>query len=92
MKIKFNKASRTDGTLVTLNLAQFDGTEFEIAREGLSREDSICVTIAGQPVWFFVNREVNGVATTAVSHCYPRFLRLPQVSHPVYAEVTEVDY
>ena len=88
MKTKFNKASRTDGTLVTLNLAQFDG-EFNIGRENLTVNSQVIADIEGHEVTFYVNRVRNGKAVTAVTHCFPRFLRLPQVGRPVYAEVYE---
>lgn len=87
MKTQFNKVSRTDGTLVTLNLAQLD--KFNIHRELCTINTSIFVTIDGHEVTFRVNRVRNGKALTATTHCFPRYLRLPQVGRPVYAEVTE---
>jgi hypothetical protein len=89
MKTQFNKASRTDGTLVTLNLAQFDG-EFDFYRQDLTTNSQVFVNIDGQEVVFYVNRVRNGKAITAVTHCFPRFMRLPQVGRPVFAEVHEV--
>lgn len=92
MKTQFNKASRTDGTLVTVNLAQFDGVgdnEF-LDREYLSVGSLVYMTIDGNEVAFRVNRVRNNVAITAVSHCFPRYLRLPQVGRPTFATVTEV--
>jgi hypothetical protein len=91
MKVKFNKASHTDGTLVTLNLAQFDGDEtFNLFREQLLKNDQVYVTVEGQDVVFYVNRVRNGKAVTAVTHCFPRFLRLPQIGRPVFAEVQDI--
>lgn len=90
MKIKFTKASQTDHTLVTVSLSQLDGTEYEIVRSMLRKDENICLDIEGQPVIFAVNRVRKGRAITAVTHCYPRFLRLPSVGHPVYAEVSQV--
>lgn len=90
MKIKFTKASKTDKTLVTLNLAQFDGTEYDFVRGAMNYGDVVTVSIEGQEVVFYINRFRNGKASTAVSHCYPRFLRLPQVGRPVHAEVDQV--
>mgnify|MGYP001609989284 CR=1 FL=1 len=92
MKTKFTKASRTDGTLVTVNLAQFDG---EGENEHLDRKclvvgSPVFMTVDGHEVTFRVNRMRNGVAATAVTHCFPRYLRLPQVGRPVSADVTEV--
>jgi hypothetical protein len=89
MKTQFNKASRTDGTLVTLNLAQFE-KEFNFCREGYNTESHVFVNIDGHEVTFRVNRVRNGKAITAVTHCFPRYLRLPQIGRPVYADVTEV--
>lgn len=88
MKTKFNKASRTDGTLVTLNLAQLD-EEFDINRSSLTTNSQVFVNIAGHEVVFYVNRVRDGRAVTAVTHCFPRFLRLPQIGRPVHAEVLE---
>jgi len=89
MKTQFNKASRTDGTLVTLNLAQLE-EEFGIVRAHLRVNSPVFVNIDGHEVVFYVNRVRNGKAVTAVTHCFPRFMRLPQVGRPVRAEVTEV--
>jgi hypothetical protein len=89
MKTQFNKASRTDGTLVTLNLAQLD-EEFDIGRKYLFIGDIVFVTIDGNEIQFKVNRVRDGRAITATTYCFPRYLRLPQVGRPVFAEVTEV--
>ncbi len=90
MKIKFTKASRNDGTLVTVNLAQFDGEGFSFEREWKYVGRTVYMTIDGHEVTFQVNRVRNGKAVTATTHCFPRYLRLPQVGRPVYAEVSEV--
>jgi hypothetical protein len=90
MKTQFNKASRTDGTLVTLNLRQFDN-EFDIDRKYLSKNSRIIVDIDGHEVFFYVNRIRNSKAVTAVTHCFPRFRRLPQVGCPVFAEVDQLE-
>ncbi len=92
MKTKFTKASRNDGTLVTLNLAQFENAEDvdALSREWLVVGSKVFVTIDGHEVTFEVNRVRDGRAVTATTHCFPRYLRLPQVGRPVYAEVTEV--
>ena len=87
MKTKFNKASQTDGTLVTLNLAQLDD---EFDRTLLVVGSQVFVNIAGHEVVFYVNRVRKGKAVTAVTHCFPRFMRLPQIGRPIYAEVLEV--
>lgn len=91
MKTKFNKASNKDKTLVTVNLAQFDKyDDLYIVRESLKLDDQICLRIDGQDVLFKVNRVRDGRAVTATTHCFPRYLRLPQVGRPTFAQVTEV--
>lgn len=92
MNTQFNKASRTDGTLVTVNLSQFDGEgeNEHLDRRFLSVGSPVFITVDGNEVTFRVNRMRNGVAATAVTHCFPRYLRLPQVGRPVHATVTEV--
>lgn len=92
MKTKFTKASRTDGTLVTVNLVQFDGSGgLEcLRRDWLTHGSTLQLIIDGQEVIFRVNRVRNGLAATATTHCFPRYLRLPQIGRPVSAEVTEV--
>lgn len=89
MNTQFNKASKTDKTLVTANLAQF-AKEFGLDLEHLQVGSKIFITVDGNEVTFEVNRVRNGKAVTATTHCFPRYFRLPQVGHPVYAEVTEV--
>lgn len=89
MKTQFTKASKNDKTLVTVNLSQFDN-EFYIERQYLVVGSVVIMTIDGQEVTFVVNRVRNGKAVTATTHCFPRYLRLPQVGRPVFAEVTEV--
>lgn len=88
MRTKFTKASQKDKTLVTVNLAQFE--ESVLVRSCVAIGDSICLRVDGQDVLFQVNRVRGGRAATAVSHCFPRFLRLPRVGRPVFAQVTEV--
>lgn len=63
---------------------------FEAERSNLRVGDVLLVTIDGNQVPFTVNRVRKGMATTAVTHCFPRYLRLPQVGRPVYADTTEI--
>lgn len=91
MKTQFNKASRTDKTLVTVNLSQFDDdADLSFSREWSHLNDVLILEIEGQSVFFRINRVRNGKAATATTYCFPRFLRLPQVGHPVFADVTMV--
>jgi len=94
MKVKFTKASKNDGTLVTLSLAQFENNNEGCVVHWLPREsmivgDTVCVVLDGNQVSFTVNRVRDGKAVTATTHCFPRYMRLPQVGRPVYAEVSE---
>ena len=93
MRTKFTKASQKDKTLVTVSLAQFDKEDengvFE--RTQMAVGDAVYMRVEGQSVIFEVNRVRDGKATTAVTHCFPRFLRLPRVGRPVFAQVTEVE-
>ena len=91
MKTKFNKASQKDKTLVTVNLAQFDEDIVYGWREDLSVGSIVRLTIDHQEVTFVVNRVRDGKGVTAVTHCFPRYLPLPRVGRPTYAQVTEVD-
>jgi hypothetical protein len=90
MRTKFTRASRKDKTLVTVSLAQFD-EEDVLDRSRMSMGDYITLYVDGEPVTFAVNRVRDGKATTAVSHCFPRFLRLPRIGRPIYAQVTELN-
>lgn len=94
MKTKFTKASKNDKTLVTVNLISL-AEEFGLDLEHLKVGSKVFITIDGNEVTFEVNRLRKGAhgierAVTATTHCFPRYLRLPQVGHPVFAEVTEV--
>lgn len=89
MKVKFTSQSKNDGTYVTINLAQLDNL---ISRSGYLPGDKIIVTIEGEDTVFKINRLRKYVARTAATHCFPRFLRLPKVGQPVFAEVTGVRY
>ena len=88
MRTKFTKASQKDKTLVTVNLAQFH--ELVMGWDSYSIGDTVVLRIDGEETIFRVNRIRNDKAVTAVTHCFPRFLRLPQIGRPVYAQVTEV--
>lgn len=90
MRTKFTKASQKDKTLVTVNLAQFDTDMSIVHRSYCGASDTLTLVIEGQAVVFKINRYRNDLAVTAVTHCFPRFLRLPRVGRPVFAEVTEV--
>lgn len=90
MKTKFTKASKTDKTLVTVTLAQFDNTEHAIVRSMLETGEQIVLDIEGVPTIFTVNRMRKQSGVTATSHCFPRFLRLPTIGRPTYANVDQV--
>lgn len=87
MKTKFTKASQKDKTLVTVSLAQFDEAMGSGWRNNLSIGSNIRLIVSHQEVAFVVNRIRDGKAITAVTHCFPRYLPLPRVGRPVYAEV-----
>ena len=88
MRTKFTKASRKDKTLVTVSLAQLENEEnFTLFRSEVFINSRLIIDIDGHEVVFYVNRVRDGLATTAVTHCFPRFMRLPQVGRPVYQEV-----
>jgi hypothetical protein len=91
MKTKFTKASQKDKTLVTVNLAQFDEDIGYEWRDNLSVGSYVRLIINHQEVAFVVNRVRDGKGITAVTHCFPRFLTLPRIGRPTYAQVTEVD-
>jgi hypothetical protein len=92
MKIKFTKASQKDKTLVTVQLSQFEGTELDFVPNTFSKGEECILVIEGQPTIFRINRvKTNGKGSiTAASHTFPRFLRLPSVGRPVFANVTDV--
>lgn len=91
MRVKFTKASKKDKTLVTVHLAQFDEEFDDLSGDWRSEiDDVIRLTIDGQEVAFTVNRVRDGKAITATTHCFPRYLTLPRIGHPTYAQVTEV--
>ena len=90
MRTKFTKASQKDKTLVTVNLAQFDA-EGVLNRSHMVVGDVISLRIDGQDVMFWVNRVRDGKAATAVTYCFPRYLRLPRVGRPIFAQVTELN-
>ena len=84
MKIKFTKSSKNDKTLVTVQLAQL-GLFFS---DGLCHGTLIVLTVDGEPTVFRVNRAVGDKGITAATHTFPRFLKLPRVGKPVYADVS----
>lgn len=92
MKIKFTKASQKDKTLVTVQLSQFDDTDLDFVPGTFSKGEELILVIEGQPTIFRVNRvKTNGKGNiTAASHTFPRFLRLPSVGKPVFADVSDV--
>ena len=91
MKMKFTKASKNDGTLVTVSLGQFGPTRDEsldLYFHGfdLKKGEELVITIEGVPTIFKINRK----GRTAATYCFPRFLKLPSVGRPVFADVTDV--
>lgn len=89
MKIKFTKASKHDKTLTTVSLGQFTVTTWGWVRY-LNLGSMFTVLVDGQPTVFRINRVREGNAVTATTHCFPRYLRLPSISRPIHAEVTQV--
>lgn len=92
MKTKFTKASQKDKTLVTVSLAQFDEVSgpYGYDRSYILLNDTVHLLIDNQEVAFVVNRVRDGKAITAVTHCFPRYLPLPRIGRPVYAETSGV--
>jgi hypothetical protein len=90
MKVKFTKASKNDKTLVTVSLVQFKNTELDFVPGTFEKGEEIILVIEGVPTLFYVNRlSKKGRATTAATHCFPRFLRLPSIGRPVFFNVTD---
>lgn len=91
MKTKTTKRSRTDKTLVTIPLAQFDGTELDFCRRACYVGEEATAVIEGVPtVCVLARPDENGVPTVMTTHALPRFIRLPQVGRPVYVEISEI--
>lgn len=86
MKVKLTKRSKTDKTLVTMSTAPLSHFFFLGSCVG----DKVKVIIEGvETIWTLVRPNKNGHPTAMTTHALPRFIRLPRVGRPVYAEVTE---
>ena len=88
-EIAFTKASKKDGTLVTVSLTALDtaGVVIEqkkpIMFQELDKTDEFILHIDGVPTVWSVNREKK----TAASRGFPRHLRLPRVGSPTYVTI-----
>lgn len=88
MELRFTKASSTDGTLVTLNLAQLDETPYALNRARIRKGYTFKVTFAkGGTATFTVNRVRNGRAVTAASREFAAGARRPAVGRAVNLKV-----
>ena len=91
MKTKITKRSRTDKFLVTIPLAQFDNTELDFFRAACDLEQEVVVVIEGMPTICICARpDKDGRPTVLTTRTYPRSLRMPEVGHPRYQEITEI--
>jgi hypothetical protein len=91
MKFKITKRSRTDKTLVTIPLAQFDNTSLDFVHRACDPGDEVTVVIDGVvTVCILARPDKSGAPTVMTTHAYPRYLRLPRVGHPTYVEISEI--
>lgn len=94
-KVKFTKASKKDGSLVTVSLTELanfvdtlliDYTTCFTSPKDLSLGQEFILTVAGVRTLFTVNRE----GRTATTKTFPRKLRMPSVGRPILATVDNV--
>lgn len=91
MKSKTTKRSLTDKFLVTIPLAQFDNTELDFVRSACEVGEEVIAVIEGVPtVCILARPDKNGVPTVMTTRTYPRSLRMPEVGHPRYQDISEI--
>ncbi len=92
MKAKLTKRSKTDGTLVTIALHQFEEVEDNLLQgywNFIGTE--VTVVIDGVPtVCILARPNAEGVPTAMTTRALPRHIRLPRVGRPIYAEISEI--
>lgn len=85
-KIKFTKASKKDGNLVTVSLIALDKGDVVVGNADptyLCQGEEFILEVNGIPTLFQVNRE----GRTATTKSFPRKIRLPSVGRPMFANV-----
>jgi len=87
MKIKLTKRSKTDGTLVTVSLAQLNDYHF---KHGFIGEELIADVDGVATVFTLARPNKEGFPTVMTTRSLPRHVRLPRVGRPVYAEISEL--